>query len=218
MKKLTKKAKTIIAGIALAAGLNLSPVNAQTNASLEAITSLEQNNTYLRPTIIYNLGNEIKGMTFHEFYQDKTHFGKTTLSKNVTDEQALMLQAIYGTFPQTTAGIGVSSVIPSPKGTFAKIYFVPLWANSEGINQDRSIVGYYVSANLPLGMKFHSFGEINVAEKNPKWGYGEIGIEKNITEDLSISYQPALYGTGLVTPALEHRVDIKYRLPVSKKD
>lgn len=218
MKKLTKKFKTAIAGLVLAAGIAATPTQAQSSASLEAIKSMETGKTYFRPTITYTLPGDVQGMTFHEFYQDKTHFGKTSLTKKITDEQALMLQAVYGTAPDFKAGIGISTKIPTPQGTFAKAYFIPLWMKEGGIDKDRSIVGYFASADLPLGMKIHSFGEIDISGKSPKWAYGEIGLEKQLTKDLSVSYQPALRGTGSVVPELEHRLDIKYRLPVSKKD
>lgn len=209
--KTIQKIKIGIATLAAALMLSYGTAIAQTKATVEVIKSTETGKTYIRPSLSYKLPGEIKGYSFEELYSDRTMFGKTSLTKSITDEQGLLMQAIYGTAPKTTIGAGLYSKIPSPNGTFVKVHYVPFWIDMDGKKVDKSIIGYFASINLPLDLKLSSFGELDVS-KSPKWTYGEIGLEKKITDDMTISYQPALIGKGKVTPTLEHRIDLKIKL------
>lgn len=204
MKFIKKTIATIATVVALAL-----PMKAQ-SGTVEAITSLETGDSYLRPTISYQLPESVKGSSFHEFYEDGTHFGKTTLEKGITDDQGIKIQAKYGSHMPTKTGAGFYTKIPSPDDTFVKVSYIPLWLDLHGKKQDSQIFGYYVSVYLPLDMKLSSFGEIDIQQQ--KWTYGELGLEKKITDDLSISYQPSLTGDGDIIPKPEHRIDIKYKL------
>ncbi|MFH1311578.1 MAG: hypothetical protein ABIH65_04195 [Nanoarchaeota archaeon] len=211
-----RKIRNIIAGT-LCGLASLFPMkaNAQINGNLEAIKSFEPGQSYFRPNIFYDLPLGIKGYTFGEFYQDgENYFIKTNLTRNIHKNLNVKAQVICGSNLTDKIGVGLDAVIPMPEKTFARGYFIPAFIDTKAKKIDnRSIIGYFVSADLPLGFKALSFGEINVAGKNgAEWTYGEIGLEKEILKNFSVSYNPALKnnGNGKVIPRLEHRATAKY--------
>jgi len=211
--KFMKKTKLTLAGLILATGLGLGSLRAQTSGSFEYIKSLDKADHYFRPTVTFTLPVDVKGMSFGEFYKDGTVYTKTTLSKPVTKNFGAMEQTITFSGAETKFGLGAYAILPMPKNMFAKTYIVPTWITDKGQKVNSTIAGYFVSAKLPLDITLSSFGEVDLsAEGGPKWSYGEIGIEKKITDNLSVSYQPALKNQGKLLPAVEHRIELKYLL------
>ena len=204
-----------IGAFSLASALLPMKAKSQINGNVEGIKSFEAGKSYIRPNLFYDLPLGIKGYTFGEFYEDgDNHFIKTNLTKNIYGNFNARAQIINGTNLTDKIGIGPDVVIPTPEKIFAKMYFIPAFIDPKAKKIDnRSILGYFVSADLPLGFKSLSFGEINVAGKNGvEWAYGEIGLEKEILKDISLSYNPALRndGVGKAVPRLEHRATAKY--------
>lgn len=211
-----KTLRNILAGISIGVA-SLLPMksNAQINGNIEGIKSFEPEKSYVRTNLFYGLPLEIKGYTFGEFYSDgESHFIKTSLDKAVYGNFGIKEQIIAGSGFNTRFGLGASATIPTSDKTSAKIYFVPAWIDTKGKKVDnRSIFGYFVSANLPFGFKASNFGEINIGAKNgTEWGYGEFSLGRDILENLSLSYNPALKnnGIGKAVPKLENRVTLKY--------
>ncbi len=191
-----------------------SNINAQ-DINAEVIKSLKPASSYGRLNADYQLPTGIKGYTFAEFYSDgNSYFSKTTFTKPVIGNVSAMGQMVNGTGFEDHAGLGVSVVIPTPDHTFAKAYIVPRYLSSAGSPIDnKCVAGYYAEANLPLDMKISSFGEVNLNGKNgAEWMYGELNLEKKLTDKVSVSYNPALQnkGPGDITPAIEHRFTLKY--------
>ncbi|PJE81837.1 hypothetical protein COU58_00735 [Candidatus Pacearchaeota archaeon CG10_big_fil_rev_8_21_14_0_10_32_42] len=207
--------------VTLASLIPLKNTNAQVNANIEVIKSFKENSSYFRPNIFYNLPAEIKGHTFGEFYQNgDDYLLKTNLDKKVMGDAGLKAQIVSGSKFDTKLGLGVSANISSPDSVnpnkiTAKVYALPLWMDSNGKGiENRAILGDYLSGKLPLGIKASTFGEINLsAKKGPEWGYGEVSLEKEISNKLAISYNPALknIGQGKLKSKLEHRINFKYK-------
>lgn len=201
--------------IGLASLFPMKNANAQISGDIEGIKSFESEQSYFRPNIFYDLPLGIKGYTFGEFYEDgNSHFIKTNLTRNIHGNLGAKAQVICGSNLTDKIGVGLDVVIPMPEKTFARMYFIPAFIDTKAKKIDnRSIVGYFVSADLPLGFKALSFGEINVgAENGAEWAYGEVGLEREVLKNLSLSYNPALKnnGTGKAVPRLEQRVTAKY--------
>lgn len=210
-----KGLRNVTAGV-LCGLVSLLPLkaNAQINANLEGINSFEEGKSYFRPNLFYNLPGDIKGFTFGEFYQNGNHFVKTNLTRNIDENFGVKAQIVAGSGFNNHAGIGLTANVPTPSKTFAQVYFIPAYIDMKAKRvDDKSILGYFVSVDLPLGFKASSFGDINLRGKNgAEWSYGELGLEKEILKNLSLSYNPALKNkeVGKVTPRLEQRVTAKY--------
>lgn len=207
--------KTLI-GIPLAGALLFGQANAQHKISAEAIKSEKENSSYFRGNANYNLPSDVKGYTFGEFYSNgDSYFSKTTLSKAVYDRFGVQAQAVIGSGLTDRLSIGPNAVLPTPEGTFAKMYWMPTWITAEKGRKvsNRSMLGYFVSADLPLDFTASSFGELNIAGKNgAEWGYGEISLGRKLADKLTLSYNPALKnrGSGEAMPQLEHRINLIY--------
>ncbi|MFA5797666.1 MAG: hypothetical protein WC916_06575 [Candidatus Woesearchaeota archaeon] len=211
MNKTIKNIALWIAGISAITSMN---IHAQ-NVNAEVIKSLKPGSSYERLNAEYQLPAGIKGFTFAEFYSDgNSYFSKTALTKQVVENVGVMGQMVNGSGFDDHAGLGVSIVVPTPDKTFAKVYVVPKYFTSNGTPVDnKCVAGYYAEAELPLDMKISSFGEVNLNGTNGvEWMYGEVNLEKKLTDNISISYNPALQNKaeGSITPILEHRFTFKY--------
>ena len=211
-----KTLQKIAGGIALAGALVFGHANAQNKLYAEAIKSEKENSSYFRGNANYNLPADIKGYTCGEFYGDgNSYFSKTTLSRNIHGNFGVQTQAVVGSGLTDRLSVGPNVVIPTSEGTFAKMYWMPAWitaAKGKKV-ENRSMLGYFVSANLPLGFTASSFGELNIAGKNgAEWGYGEISVGREIADRLRVSYNPALKNNGIgeAVPKLEHRLNLMY--------
>jgi len=214
MKNVLKTLRNI-ALIATGVGIMASSNVSAQNLDAEAIKSLKPGSSYGRINASYKLPAEINGYTFGEFYSDgDSYFSKTALTKPVLGNVSVMGQIWNGTGMTDHAGIGVSAIIPTQEKTFAKAYIIPKYVASTGKAVDnKSVAGYYAEANLPLDMKISSFGEINLdGTKGPEWMYGELNLEKKLTDNISVSYNPALQkkSAGNLQPVIENRFTLKY--------
>lgn len=182
--------------------------------SVEYIRSEMEGSSYFRGNASYSLPFKIKGYTFGEFYSDgESYFSKSTLSRSITDILGVQAQAAVGSGMTDRFGLGLNVVIPTPKGTFAKVYDMPGWVDATAKKVDNTnILGYIVSLDLPEGFSISSFGEMNIAGNHGvEWCYGEIFVKKQF-EDFSVSYNPALLndGAGKAAPTLQHRINFEY--------
>lgn len=135
---------------------------------------------------------------FLDFYRDQNgYFGKTIVEKSLTDNLSLRSHVMHLNEPLSQIGIGASYVVPTPKSTFAKVNYLPLFVDSKGNQVDnKSIVGYFVSADLPWNMSAFSCGEINVDSKGgPAWSYGETELVKKFGR-ISVGVNLQLNGKG----------------------
>ncbi|MCF7872010.1 hypothetical protein K9L97_03165 [Candidatus Woesearchaeota archaeon] len=214
--ELMKKAKIGIAGLVLALGLATTPLKAQSTTEIEGIKSFEAGKSYVRPTVGFELPGEIKGSSFLEIYGEKGYYGKTTLSKQVEGPISIIGQGVYGSGFDTRYGIGASVGGKITDGIYAKAHIIPLYVDDQGKVQDhKGVAGYYIGADLPLDMKISSFGEIRLdGGKGPEWAYGELSLSKELSDKLSVMYQPALkmHKQGDLKPKIEHRIAMKYKL------
>ena len=215
-----KKGLLSLIGAGIITALILLPTNANAQdnnvkASVDVVRSENQPVSFIRPNVFYALPLGIKGYTFGEFYNEgNNYFSKTILEGKLDDNSAagLVGHVVTGSGFNTQAGLGLNAVVPSPEGSFVKLSFLPIFADSKGrMVNNKAVGGYFGSVNLPLGINLSSFGEINLdAKGGPKWGYGEISLSKNITDKLAVAYNPLLKNQGKLNPRVEHAVRASY--------
>jgi hypothetical protein len=213
---LTEKIKKIAASTILATSL-LMPIKAiaQSKSSIDAIFHQDQKASYLRLNTSYDAPGKIKGYTAMEMYLDgKGYFGKTTLTKSLSDSISAKAVITHANEPLTQVGIGATMKVPTPKKTSLSFTLLPLWTDKKGDYVDHKVIaGYAIGADLGKGWSVSSFGETNVAAKGgPQWAYGEMSVAKKITDKLSVSYNPALRYSGTIVPKLEHRISTTLKL------
>ena len=216
MKEKIKKIKKGIVGISLALALGLSSVKAQPSGSVELIKSLDRDHSYIRPTLTYDLPKDISGHSFVEFYDDGSFFGKTTLTKPIDGVPfSAAGQFVYGSDFDTQLGFGGSASTTLGEKGFVKIHYLPIQTSKEGqIKTDQRKLGYFVSLDLPRDVSISSFGELTFSDDGPAWGYGELSLEKKVSDRFSVKYQPALKskGEGKIIPKYEHRLGLELKL------
>jgi len=213
MKKILRN---ITAGVILGASslLPMKNANAQLNGSIEAVKSFKPKQSYVRPQLFYDLPADIKGFTFMEFYQDgDSFFGRTRLTKEVAKGIGLRSDIIHGTGFPNNYGLGLNVDMPKNK-ILKNLYLTPFLVDNKLKKvENKVLAGYFASIKLPFDMQLSSFGEWNLNGKNGvQWTYGELNLEKKLSDKLSVSYNPALKnrGAGKPIPRLEHRVTAKY--------
>ncbi|MEK6933040.1 MAG: hypothetical protein AABW56_04590 [Nanoarchaeota archaeon] len=207
--------KKIIMPLLIGTSLLLSPkAKSQVDGSIEGIKSFEPKQSYMRPSTSYKLPLELEGFSFMEFYQDESYFGKTTLDKSIVGDLGVTGQAIHGSGFDDKYGIGLSQVISTSEKAFLKVHVYPLWIDSKGKSvKDGTTLGYFGSLKLPFDLELSSFGDWKIGPKGLEWDYGEISLEKKLTDKLSASYIPALKSKdkGGAIPRLEQRIGLKYQ-------
>jgi hypothetical protein len=145
---------------------------------------------------------------------DKGYFGKTIVEKSLTDRLSFRSHVMHINEPFSQAGFGASYTLPTPKGTFAKLSYLPFFVDSKGNQVDnKQIVGYFVSADLPWNMNAFSFGEINVdGTKGPQWGYGEVEVAKKFGKlSVGANLQLNAKGAGEMTPEFVPGIAVRAR-------
>jgi hypothetical protein len=213
MKKILRN---ITAGVILGASslLPMKNANAQLNGSIEAVKSFKPKQSYVRPQLFYDLPADIKGFTFLEFYQDgDSFFGRTKLTKEVAKGIGLRSDIVHGSGFPNNYGLGLNVDMPKNK-ILKNLYLTPFLVDNKLKKvENKVLAGYFASIKLPFDMQLSSFGEWNLNGKNGvQWTYGELNLEKKLSDKLSVSYNPALKsrGAGKPIPRLEHRVTAKY--------
>lgn len=150
---------------------------------------------------------------FIDFYRDgQGYFGKTVVEKGLTEKLNLRAHIMHGNAPLTQEGLGLSYVLPTPKGTFAKVSYLPYFADTKGEQVDnKQIAAYYASVGLPFNSKLFSFGEINVDGKNgPEWAYGEVEVAKKFGRfSVGLNLQLNNDGAGKLTPEVITRFAVR---------
>lgn len=152
---------------------------------------------------------------FLDFYRDQNgYFGKTIVEKSLTDNLSLRSHVMHINEPLSQVGVGASYVVPTPKGTFAKLSYLPLFVDTKGNQVDhKQIAGYFVCADLPWNMNAFSFGEINIDGKGgPAWSYGEVEVAKKFGKiSVGANLQLNGKGAGQMTPEFVPRAVIRAR-------
>jgi len=223
MKTQTKNIKSTLRSLALA-GLTLLP---QTQVKADLAEKLEE--VKLSGNIAYFLGTDsnagaqttytelnhsttlpysTKVSGFVDFYEKDTgYFGKTVIEKGLVDKLNLRANVEHINEPISRVGFGLSYSLPMPKGTFAKVCYLPAYLDREGEKVDnRQIVGLVIGAELPYDFSLLAFGEMNVAaEKGPQWCYGEIELARKFGEEkrFSVGLNLQLNNNGVGNPIPE---------------
>lgn len=216
---MTNKKIQTAKNLLLASALAMSPlareaVAAPVSGSVEHLQSTDESKggSYERLNAFYSLPANVKGYTFVEAYHDGTAFGKTTLTKKVTDKFSIVSQTRSINEGFTDTGLGLQLNIPVQKG-YALIRLVPAWINSEGKSVDnRNILGFAVGKDLSEKVSAAVFAEMNLgAKKGAEWAYGEAQLMYSVGKDWNIGYNPALRnnGSGKLIPRVEHRFAVQ---------
>lgn len=204
-----EKIKKAAIGSMLAASLCGGSANAQTYGSVEGIVSAETGNSYVRPSVAYQLPYDFKGFSFAELYKEG-YLGSSVISRKLNDNVDLMFKHYFSDKfdSKIAAGLSVNKDI---YGVNANAYALPFVADKNSQLESMAL-GYRVSKELPWGMNVSGFGEASLSRKGLTWGYGELSLDKKLTDNLTISYVPALYNSGAakLTPNYEHRVSAKW--------
>lgn len=148
---------------------------------------------------------------FLDLYRDsKGYFAKTVVEKNLAGKLNLRAHLIHNNKPLSQEGFGASYVLPTPKGTFAKISYLPLWLDTRADKvEDKQILGIYACANLPYNLTLFTFDEVNIAGKSgAQWGYGEVELAKKLGSRFTIGANLQLnnQGEGKLTPEAIPRI------------
>ena len=209
--KLNQKVKKICAGAALVAGLSQGAIQAQPAVHIEARESLEHPESFVRTNIFHDV-KDLKGYTFIDLYGPHGYFGKTTLSKQIKGPLSSIVQAVYGSDFETKYGAGLSLESTLGESAFGKVHIIPAWTTkAEFRDVMKPTVGYFVTVDLPKGFTLSSFGEATIGKKS-EWKYGEITLEKKLSDKVSVRYHPALRSQGKLKPRYEHGIGIKVKL------
>jgi hypothetical protein len=206
-----KKANKLATGLLMGA-LALAPIKeglSQIKGNVEKIFSQKKENSYVRLNAFYGLPLGINGYTFIEHYKDgKGYFGKSMLAKPITKNLAGKMEMIHINDPLSQAGFGLEATLPTPKGTTAKVKFLPVYLDDKGkYVKDKKVLGYFIFADLGKGFEFSGFGEYNADAK--QWGYGEFELNKSLGKGIKIGYNPALMPEGKPLPKVEHRAKVQ---------
>ena len=207
--------QALVVGATLLSALTGTKANDSFNGDIGVLANRNNRDSYAEANVFYKLPGEVKGYTFMDLYNDGSsgYFGKTELTKSIGKNLALRTQVVHGNEFATEAGLGLKLTVPGlPKSTFATVYAMPLWANSNGREGNECKVGYFISQDLPANFYASSYGEANVSAANgATWGYGEIELGKkfgNWKVGLDVALNSA--GDGKLAPALEARGVARY--------
>jgi len=202
--------KLATAGMVGLAGLLPGEAEAQVSGNVQYIQSERNEGSQIKLNAFYEILKGIKGYTFTEL-QKGGYFGKTYLDKDISHGIGPRLMAIHGNEPLSETALGINAVVPyTPENVFATVNFLPLWLGNEGeALGDKAFVGYFFSADLPLGLNLSGFGDWDIfAEGGAQWDYGEFSLTKQLGKNAFIGYNSALLNDGDAIPRLEHRVNL----------
>jgi len=207
--------KKAIAGLILALGLCANTYGQSTNPqiSLELIKSKQDEKSFVRPTITKPISEKMSITGFLELYGDgESYYGKTTASYKLNSFLSGIAQVNYGNGFNNRYGLGLAVT-----GQFDKLrlkaYTIPQFWEIDGKRVPRSIVGYSFGLELPYDFKLSGFGDINLnGKKGAEWSYGEIGLEKMLSKEISIGYNAGLYRkeVGKLLPQIDHKISAKW--------
>jgi len=213
MKKIGK-IKSFVAGGLVALALAVStPVRAESKNYADFFLSEKEGMSHVKVNQLYSLPGNIRSYSYVELYADR-YFGKSMLSKSLSDIIALRMDVFHINEPFTSAGLGLGITVPLPKDYSASFRVLPLWFDKKGnYIPDKVVVRCDAGFKPGSGWSLNAFGEVNVAAKEgPVWGYGELQLAKEISDDVMVKYNIALRSKGELAPQLENRIglSIKY--------
>jgi len=145
---------------------------------------------------------------FMDLYENGNgYFGKTILEKGLVDRLNLRSHITHVNDPFSQAGLGLSYALPTPKGTYAKVGYLPFFVD------DKQIVCIGAGIELAKDLTLSAFGEMNIAaEKGPEWCYGEVELAKKFGKHFSVGANLQLNrkGPGEATPEVVPRLSLRY--------
>jgi len=153
---------------------------------------------------------------FMDLYEDGNgYFGKTIVEKGLAGRLNFRGHIVHIDDPFSQAGFGLSYALPTPKGTYAKVGYLPFFLDSEGQHMDhKQALCFGAGVDLAKDVTLSAFGEMNVAaEKGPQWSYGEIELAKKFGKHLSVgaNLQLNCQGPGEEAPEVVPRLSLRYR-------
>lgn len=205
------KTRSIIAsGLVGLAGL-VETAAGQTSGGITYFASRESKspapNSYVELDHSTQVSDTARVSGFLDLYEKGGYFGKTSLDKTISKNSGLRAQAVHGNEYLSQVGVGVNYTLPTPENTFAVVRYIPAWFDRNGNHvNNKQIVGYFASANLPKDLNLWSFGELNIGKRKPLWAYGEAELSKKLTENTSIGINAQLNGKGGLTPEVVPRI------------
>jgi len=209
---MTNKIKTAVC-TGLAGLVGLLPMRAKAGNASGHVGYMRSENpqtSYVETSVDYGLPGDVKANTFLDVYNDGGYFGKTTLTRKITNWLNARARAIHGNEYFSQAGIGVEAKIPMPNKMFAKLMFMPLWHDGDAPVKNKANAEYVVGADLGKGFDACAWGRINVADpEGPTWCAGGISLYKHAGK-WKIGYDANLNsrGAGDLSSKIEHRLGV----------
>src|SRR3989344_2623707 len=152
---MTKTLRNLVRGgmLALASILPLKEAKSQINGNVQYIQHQDNSESYVRTFAFYTLPGEIKGFGIGEFYKGGDgYFGVNFLEKETGKGINPRVRIESDNEPFTWGSLGAEVPVNGlPKGISANIRWDALWIDKNGkYTPNRSVLGYFVSADLPL--------------------------------------------------------------------
>ncbi|GEM_PF-1738826 len=152
---------------------------------------------------------------FMDLYENGNgYFGKTIVEKGLVDRLNFRGHIVHIDDPFSQAGFGLSYALPTPKGTYAKVGYLPYFVDDEGQHvDDKQIVCFGAGIDLAKDVTLSAFGEANLAaEKGPQWCYGEVELAKKFGKHFSVGANLQLnnQGAGELAPEAIPRISFRY--------
>ena len=146
--------------------------------------------SFYRMNTTYNLPLDVRGLSFTEYHDNVDgFFGKTTISRSITDNLEADVQFEYGNgYKQQLAGIA---------GSIAKEKYFAAVHVLKSLNSNQLMIGYFATFNPIEKLTVESFGDENMplqtTLKKPSWNYGETSILYKISEKLQAGINTGIY-------------------------
>ncbi|MFH1590048.1 MAG: hypothetical protein ABIB43_05775 [archaeon] len=166
--------------------------------------------------MFYKLPLKINGFTFIDF-EDGGYFGKSNHTKTLialdnegTGNISAKVQSVHAGKPFATTGVGVEAKIPGLyDGLTMKAGYLPAWFVDGKHVDGKTVIDFYVKANLPKGFSIETFGSWGLSNGEATWAYGEVDLGKTFGQT-KVSYNPQLLSDGDATPIVNHRAAVTF--------
>lgn len=164
--------------------------------------------SFAKLTSPYSLPGDVKGGTWLELHQGR-YYAESNFKRRIVQGLNLKAQTNHPDDLVGRIGLGTSTEIPVSKGS-AEITVFPVFLNGNGKRINRSEINYFASVDLPYNVTASSFGEWTL-QKGLEWIYGELELERSVTDNLSMGWNIPLRNPkgGKLPSGFGHRVTVK---------
>lgn len=185
-------------------------------SSIEYLQTDEASTSRIRPNLYYDLPLGIEGFTFIEFYTDKSseYYGETYLTKNVIGMFGVRADIFHTSLFEDVIGFGIYADIVSNDNLFFQLKYIPAYFEFRGIERWKrfGVLGYCLAWDFtanPLGRwQLNSFADFNIHAQ--ELSYGEIYLDKYVTDDFLIGLGADLRTIGEAAPEAKLGIDLKF--------